>query len=122
MLANADSVSFVATLDADVSRNFYENSLGLKLIDDEYFALVFDLNGHVLRIAKVDELSPAMHTVLGWQVDNIRNTVVTLGARGVIFEVYEGMGQDELGIWMSPSGAKVVWFKDPDGNILSLTQ
>lgn len=122
MLTRNDSVSFVATLDATVARNFYEQSLGLKLIADEYFALVFDLNGHVLRIAKVDELSPAAHTVLGWHVNNIEEVVNDLVTRGVIFELYDRMQQNEFGIWVSPSGAKVAWFKDPDGNNLSITQ
>ncbi len=122
MLRHNDSVSFVATLDAVASRDFYEGSLGLKLVSDEYFALVFDLNGHMLRIAKVDELVPAKHTVLGWHVDDIADSVEKLVARGVVFEQFGGMQQDDLGIWLSPSGAKVAWFKDPDGNNLSLTQ
>lgn len=122
MLKDSDSVSFVATLDAAISRAFYEGSLGLNLIADEHFALVFDLNGHTLRIAKVDALVPAEHTVLGWQVADIVEAVKSLVACGVVFEIYDGMPQDELGIWASPSGAKVAWFKDPDGNNLSLTQ
>lgn len=122
MLTNNDSVSFVATLEAGASRVFYEESLGLKLVADEYFSLVFDLNGHTLRIAKVDELSPAVHTVFGWNVANIEETVMDLVTRGVIFEMHDGMQQDELGVWVSPSGAKVAWFKDPDGNNLSITQ
>lgn len=122
MLTHNDSVSFVATLDAATSRVFYEETLGLKLIADEHFALVFDLNGHMLRIAKVNELVPANHTILGWHVAEIANAVQDLVARGVIFERFEGMPQDKFGIWASPSGAKVAWFKDPDGNSLSLTQ
>ena len=122
MLAHNESVSFIATRDATCSRRFYEESLGLKLIADEHFALVFDLNGHVLRIAKVDNLSPAAHTVLGWQVKDISEAVKNLIAREVVFEFYDGMPQDEYGIWVSPSGAKVAWFKDPDGNNLSITQ
>lgn len=122
MLANDDSVSFVATCDATVSRVFYEDVLGLQLLADEYFALVFDLNGHTLRIAKVEALTPAKHTVLGWHVNDILATAKSLAARGVVFERFDGMDQDEFGIWLSPSGAKVAWFKDPDGNNLSLTQ
>ena len=122
MLTKNDSVSFVATRDSAKSRNFYENTLGLALVADEHSALVFDLNGHVLRIAKVEELIPAKHTVLGWHVNDISATSKSLVERGVVFERFDGMDQDELGIWQSPSGAKVVWFKDPDGNNLSLTQ
>jgi len=122
MLAQADSVSFLATRDAQASRNFYEKSLGLKLVSDEAFALVFDLNGHTLRIAKVEELLPAAHTVHGWEVNDIEETALGLLSRGIVFNVYDGMQQNQLGVWVSPSGAKVAWFKDPDGNNLSITQ
>lgn len=122
MLTENDPISFLATLDPIASCAFYEGKLGLKLVSDEYFALVFELNGHMLRIAKTNELTAAKHTVLGWHVSNISETARELEARGVVFERFEGMVQDELGIWSSPSGAKVVWFKDPDGNNLSLTQ
>lgn len=122
MLTESDSISFVATLDPVKSRAFYEGTLGLPLISDEYYALVFELNGHILRIAKVDELAPAKHTILGWQVSDISATAKSLGASGVVFEQFDGMDQDALGIWASPSGAKVAWFKDPDGNVLSLTE
>jgi len=122
MLSNNNPVSFIATRDADASRKFYQEVLGLTLVADEYFALVFDLNGHTLRIAKVEELAPAAHTVLGWTVSHLEETVVYLARRGVSFEFYKGMEQDELGIWISPSGAMVAWFKDPDGNHLSVTQ
>ncbi len=103
MLTNNNSVSFVATLDAATSRIFYEESLGLDLISDEHFALVFDLNGHMLRIAKVNALEPAEHTVLGWHVAIIAEAVKEWVGRGVVFENFEGMLQDELGIWASPS-------------------
>ncbi len=76
----------------------------------------------MLRIAKVEELAPARHTVLGWRVADIRAAAAALAARGVVFERYDGMAQDDLGVWNAPGGAKVAWFKDPDGNTLSLTQ
>jgi catechol 2,3-dioxygenase-like lactoylglutathione lyase family enzyme len=122
VLTRNDAISFVATRDATAARTFYEGVLGLKLVSDEHFALVFDLNGHMLRIARTNELAPARHTVLGWHVDDIAGKVRDLHARGVFFQRFEGMSQDALGIWTSPSGAKVAWFKDPDGNNLSLTQ
>jgi catechol 2,3-dioxygenase-like lactoylglutathione lyase family enzyme len=105
-----------------VSREFYERTLGLKLVADEPFALVFDLNGHMLRIARTNELNPAKHTVLGWHVGDVAAKVRELMARGVTFERFERLPQDTLGIWTSPSGAKIAWFKDPDGNNLSLTE
>ena len=122
MLTNNDPVSFIATRDFAVARAFYENTLGLTLVAEEYFAFVFDLNGHVLRVTQVDEFVPAQHTVLGWNVSDIVETASNLSSNGVVFQRFDGMEQDELGVWVSPSGAKVAWFKDPDGNNLSLTQ
>jgi catechol 2,3-dioxygenase-like lactoylglutathione lyase family enzyme len=122
MLTQSEAISFIATRDATASRRFYENVLGLKFMADEAFALVFDLSGHMLRIAKTNDLTPAKHTVLGWHVGDIGATARELVARGVAFERFERLSQDTLGIWTSPSGAKVAWFKDPDGNNLSLTE
>ena len=122
MLTKNTSVSFVATCNAAAAKAFYQEKLGLKLIADEYFSLVFNLNGHTLRIAKVDELVPAAHAVLGWNSNNIEETIKDLIANGVVFKAYENMQQDKFGIWVSPSGAKVAWFNDPDGNLLSITQ
>jgi catechol 2,3-dioxygenase-like lactoylglutathione lyase family enzyme len=122
MLRNFDAISFLATTDAAVSRAFYEDVLGLRLVSDEHFALVFDLNGRMLRIAKTDQLQPARHTVLGWAVVDITATVRDLEGHGIQFSRFDGMNQDISGIWTSPTGARVAWFKDPDGNALSLTQ
>ncbi len=122
-LANRDIVAFVSIVDVDRARQFYRDSLGLRLISEEPpFALVFDANGIMLRLAMVKERPPVHGTVLGWNVTDIAATVTELNQAGVRFERFEGMQQDELGIWASPSGARVAWFKDPDGNILSLTE
>lgn len=115
-------ISFVATKHPAKARKFYEGTLGLKLVTDDPFAVVFDANGTMLRVQKVHELLPAQHTVLGWEVPDIRAKIKELTARGVRFERLGGLPQDKLGIWTTPSGAKVAWFKDPDGNTLSLTQ
>jgi catechol 2,3-dioxygenase-like lactoylglutathione lyase family enzyme len=115
-------ISFVATQNPASARKFYEAILGLTLVRDDPFATVFDANGTMLRVQKVHELLPAKHTVLGWEVDDICAKTRELTKRGVRFERYGGLGQDEMGVWTSPSGAKVAWFKDPDGNTLSLTQ
>jgi hypothetical protein len=96
--------------------------LELALIEESPFALVFDANGTMLRIQKVQEFTPAKHTTLGWNVKDIRSEIGELVSRGVRFERYERLLQDELGIWQSPSGALVAWFLDPDGNGLSLTE
>ncbi|MBZ5544870.1 MAG: VOC family protein [Acidobacteriia bacterium] len=122
MLASNEVIAFVATRDSAKARAFYENDLGLRLMGDEPSALVFDAHGTMLRISKVREFTPASYTVLGWRVPDIRGAVAELERKGVAFERYEGFGQDDRGIWASPSGAKVAWFKDPDGNTLSLTQ
>lgn len=120
MLTENDSISFVATRDPAASRDFYEGKLGLKIVSDEHFALVFELNGHMLRIAKVNELTPVKHTVLGWHVSDISTMARNPGACGVIFERFDGMGQDEPGIRVSPSGTKVAWFQDPIEGITEL--
>jgi catechol 2,3-dioxygenase-like lactoylglutathione lyase family enzyme len=101
---------------------FYARTLDLKLISDDPFAMVFDANGTMLRVQKVHELIPATHTILGWEVADIAATMKELTARGVRFERFDGLAQEASGIWTSPSGAKIAWFKDPDGNTLSLTQ
>jgi catechol 2,3-dioxygenase-like lactoylglutathione lyase family enzyme len=114
-------IAFVATTQPELAKTFYRDVLGLRLVSDEEFALVFDANGTMLRIAKVDELRPQSHTVIGWQVDDIESTIRTLVLRGVRFERYDGLEQDHLAIW-STDGGKIAWFKDPDGNVLSLTR
>ena len=122
-LGNFSIIGFVTIVDVPRARNFYRDTLGLCLVREEPpFALVFEANGIMLRLAIAKELRPAQGTVLGWQVPEISATVENLGRRGVRFERYEGMQQDELGIWTSPSGAKVAWFKDPDGNVLGVTE
>jgi catechol 2,3-dioxygenase-like lactoylglutathione lyase family enzyme len=115
-------VLFLATANAERSRAFYEGLLGLEFVADEWPALVFRVGDRMLRIQKVEQVRAAPYTALGWAVSNIRETVGNLSAAGVVFERYEGMKQDEEGIWHAPSGASVAWFRDPDGHVLSLTQ
>lgn len=115
-------ISFVATQNPASALKFYAGTLGLTLVSDDPFAMVFDTNGTMLRVQKVHKLLPAKHTVLGWEVPDIRAKIKELTKRGVRFERYAGLAQDESGVWTTPSGAKVAWFKDPDGNTLSLTQ
>ena len=122
MLGKNDVVAFIATAQSDRTKEFYERVLGLDLVEDSPFALVFDAHGTMLRIQKVKELQPAPYTALGWHVPDIRAAVESLSGKGIRFERYEGVPQDDLGIWLTPSGAHVAWFKDPSGNILSLTQ
>jgi catechol 2,3-dioxygenase-like lactoylglutathione lyase family enzyme len=121
-LAATPLIAFLATANPTRSRAFFEDLLQLRLVSDEPFALVFDCNGTTLRIQKVESVQPQPYTSLGWQTENIVQLVQTLTNRGVHFERFPGMEQDPLGIWTSPGGAQVAWFKDPDGNTLSLTQ
>ena len=121
MLGSSEVMAFVATSDPARARRFYEDTLGLELRSDEPYALVFDAHGTTLRMAKVQTVVVAPYTVLGWIVPDLAAAIEGLVAKGVRFERYQGMEQDDLGIWSS-GAAKIAWFKDPDGNTLSLTQ
>jgi catechol 2,3-dioxygenase-like lactoylglutathione lyase family enzyme len=122
MLGSIDIIAFVPTKDAERARSFYEGTLGLRFIKDDGFALVLDANGIMVRVAKSPKFTPAQFTILGWQVVNIEKIVAGLKERGVQFERFGFFEQDELGIWTAPTGDKVAWFKDPDGNILSVSE
>jgi catechol 2,3-dioxygenase-like lactoylglutathione lyase family enzyme len=122
MLGKSNISTFVATKDANRARKFYENILGLTFVSDDPYALVFDANGTTLRIQKVQDVSPVPYTTLGWHVTGIEGVVAELKANGVTFEFYDVIPQDELGIATFPGGARVAWFKDPDGNLLSLDE
>ena len=122
MLNQSKVVAFVATSRPDEAKSFYQETLGLRLLTEDAFAIVFDANGVMLRVQKVQEQMPPPYTVLGWDVSDIHASVKELSSRGVECERYEWLEQDESGVWTAPSGAKIAWFKDPDGNTLSLTQ
>jgi catechol 2,3-dioxygenase-like lactoylglutathione lyase family enzyme len=122
MLQNEILVAFVPIRDADRARSFYRDTLGLRLLSEDRFALVFEIHGTPLRATLVSEFQPQRFTVLGWQVADVAAMGRRLSAAGVRFERYPGMEQDELGLWSAPSGARVAWFRDPDGNVLSITQ
>jgi catechol 2,3-dioxygenase-like lactoylglutathione lyase family enzyme len=122
-LSDHSIIGFVATSDPDRARKFYSEKLALPLIEEQLpFALVYDAHGTMLRVTVVKGVSPTGYTVLGWEVPDIAAAVNGLTAAGIKFERYPGMQQDELGIWTSPGGVKVAWFKDPDENTLSLSQ
>ena len=128
MLGAAKLAAFVPTTDGGRAKAFYVDVLGLRFVSDDQFALVVDANGITVRVSKVREFTPQQFTVLGWEVSDIEKTVTDLSAKGVTFEKFGLPGQDELGIWTAPvvdnatGGARVAWFKDPDGNVLSVTQ
>lgn len=122
MLANQTIKAFVPTTKPAEAKIFYRDVLGLTLLSEDAYALEFNSNGTLLRVITVPELTPHQFTAVGWNVDDIAATIRALNAKGVYCEKYGFMEQDELGIWTSPSGAKVAWFKDVDGNLLSLTE
>ena len=123
MLKARPIVASVATTNPKRAKLFYAKTLELRLVSEDGFALAFDAGGTMLRVAIVQTLQPAGYTVLGWIVPDIAKAVRGLMKRGVVFQRYEGMmQQDDLGIWSSPSGARVAWFTDPDSNTLSLTE
>lgn len=122
MLGTTNIMAFVPTTDFDKARAFYEGVLGLKFLTNDGFAMVMDANGIMLRIAKAPDFKPLPFTILGWQVSEIEGTVAAMHERGVQFERYGFLPQDEAGIWTAPSGDRVAWFKDPDGNTLSVSQ
>jgi catechol 2,3-dioxygenase-like lactoylglutathione lyase family enzyme len=122
MLGATNIVAFVPTRDSEKARAFYEGVLGLRFVKDDGFALVLDANGIMVRVAKVPEFKPAPFTILGWQVADIEKMAAGLQKKGIHFEIFGFFKQDDLGIWTAPTGDKVAWFKDPDGNILSVSQ
>lgn len=122
MLSSAEIVAFVPTRDSGEARKFYEQTLGLRCVSQDGIALVMDCNGIMLRVVKAPPFTPHPFTVLGWEVERIEEEIRALQAKGVKFERFPGMEQDKLGVWTAPGGSKVAWFKDPDGNVLSLSQ
>ena len=123
MLESCKLVGFVGVRDAERAKAFYRDTLGLKLVLEELpFALVFDCDGTALRVTLVREVVAAPYTVLGWAVADITATASRLAAAGVKLQRYPQIQQDDLGIWSAPGGARVAWFQDPDGNLLSISQ
>jgi catechol 2,3-dioxygenase-like lactoylglutathione lyase family enzyme len=121
VLADAPFIGFIPVRDLAAVRGFYVDVLGLRVAADTPFALVLDAGGAMLRVTPVGEFTAQPFTVAGWTVPDISAEVRALAGRGVRFTVYEGMDQDDLGIWTAPGGDQVAWFADPDGNTLSLT-
>ena len=122
MLNQSKIIALIATQNPEAATKFYEQTLGLRLVADEPFAIVFDANGTMLRLQKVESFQPQPFTTLGWEVANIEATMAQLAEKGVQFEQFPGLPLDDHGIMTFAGGAKVAWFKDLDGNLLSLTQ
>ena len=122
MLASGKLTGFVPTADYDKARAFYEGKLGFEFVSLDQFALVVSVGGHKIRITKVPNLAPLPATILGWEVDDIVAVAKWLAERGIVLEKYPFAQDRVLGIWTAPGGDRVAWFKDPDGNILSVSQ
>jgi catechol 2,3-dioxygenase-like lactoylglutathione lyase family enzyme len=120
MLSDGKMVGFLATTDYDRARAFYEGKLGFAFVSQDQFALVVEVGGHKIRIAKVPGFTPFQGTVLGWQVTDVKAVVLWLRTRGVSTEKYPFVADQELGVWTTPAGNHVAWFRDPDGNVLSV--
>jgi catechol 2,3-dioxygenase-like lactoylglutathione lyase family enzyme len=122
MLNDKKIVAFLPTTDFEKARAFYEGILALRFVHNDGFAMVLEANGTMIRVSKVaPDFKPAVFTILGWEVSGIENVVAMTG-KGGVFERFSFFEQDDLGIWTAPSGDKVAWFKDPDGNTLSVSQ
>ncbi|HXB07708.1 MAG TPA: hypothetical protein VNW04_11340 [Puia sp.] len=121
MLGKYDLMAFVSTADMAVGRAFYEGVLGLTVRQADNYGVVFDANGVRLRMSLVREVVVAPYSVMSWVVPDIHAMMGELVSRGVVFEKYDGFGQDESGVWVAPDGTQVAWFKDPAGHLLSLT-
>ena len=122
MLGQSPLVAFIPTADPERARSFYEDHLGLLLVRDDGFALVFDAQGVMLRVVSAEGFTPQPFTILGWEVSDIASTLRALQARGVEAVRYDHFEQNELGVWTAPGGDRVAWIHDPDGNLLSLSQ
>jgi len=121
--ASLRPVGFIPTRQAEAARAFYEGVLGLTFVSDDEFAMVFRLADDVmLRVVRIGDFQPAQFTIFGWEAMDIESSIDALAKRGLDFLRFEGMKQDGRGVWTSPNGNKVAWFKDPDGNVLSLSQ
>lgn len=121
MLHSAKMVGFIPTTDYDKARAFYEGKLGFEFVSLDQYALVVKVGGHRIRIAKIPNFTPLHGTILGWEVADVASVARWLSDRGVLTEKYHFVQDRELGIWTTPNGDKVAWFKDPDGNILSIS-
>jgi catechol 2,3-dioxygenase-like lactoylglutathione lyase family enzyme len=122
MLGSGKMVGFVPTKNYEKARAFYVDKLRFEFVSLDQYALVVSIGGHRVRVAKVPNFTPLQGTILGWEVENIEQVVQWLAERGVPTEKYPFVQDRERGIWSTPNGDKVAWFKDPDGNILSVSQ
>ena len=122
MLGDKPLKAFVPTTNAEKAKAFYGDILGLTLLSEDNYALEYDAGGTLLRVTLVPELNPQSFTIIGWNVPDIYTIIKSLNKKGIQCNKYEDLEQDNLGVWNSPGGSKVAWFRDPDGNVLSITE
>ena len=122
MLSQQNLRAFIPTVDPPKAKVFFQDLLGLTLLSEDNFAMEFNANGTILRIVTVGPFTPYPFTVLDWQVEDIRAEMAELTQKGLSFERFGFFEQDNFGVWTAPGGTQVAWFKDPDGNTLSLSQ
>lgn len=124
-LTTSRTIGFIPTSDAEAARVFYNDVLGITFVADDQFALIFRVGpepGTMLRVVRAPGFTPAPFTIFGWEVDDIQAAVNDLNKRGIKFLRFGFFEQDEQGVWSSPDGSRIAWFKDPDGNTLSISQ
>ena len=123
ILTNARPVDIIGTRDRERAKTFYRDTLGLTLVKEDHFAAVFEAGGATIRVSTVPDWTAHSHTAMGFVIEDIETTARELAGNGVVFNHYDGFNQDALGIWTSPDrSARVAWFHDPDGNVLSVTE
>lgn len=122
MVPGSKIIGFIPIRNAERALDFYQNILGLRFVSDDAFAIVMESDDTMIRLVRIEEFTPASYTILGWQVEDIADAVRQLIAKGLVFQRYSFLQQDESGIWTAPEGARIAWFHDPDGNTLSLSQ
>jgi catechol 2,3-dioxygenase-like lactoylglutathione lyase family enzyme len=122
MLSSAKLIGFIPIKDYDAARAFYEGKLQCEFVSHDQYALVLRAGPHMIRVVKLPNYTPLQATILGWEVPDVPAAVQWLASRGVATEKYPWVSDKETGIMTFPNGDKVAWFKDPDGNVLSVSQ
>jgi catechol 2,3-dioxygenase-like lactoylglutathione lyase family enzyme len=121
MFADTKAYSGLAVDDMDKAREFYRETLGLRTSEEYGLMWLHLAGGRDTLVYQGSDPTPASFTVLNFEVEDIDEAVDALAARGVRFERYDGVEQDEKGVFRE-EGPYSAWFKDPSGNVLSVLQ
>ena len=120
--ASSQGLAFVYVSDRERALGFYRDTLGLAVVASDPYGDYLQLPGALLRLTVIPDLAPHAHPVLGFDVPDLAATAATMRQAGIDFDIFEGLGQDAEGVWTSPDGGKIAFFKDLDGNALMLSQ